>query len=165
MKSSFLSPTQVHQLRAQIMAYRLLARNQPVPSNIGMAAQGKRSDLPSLQAQPNSGPQLDQQQQQMYVPSSSQPGQPFQRPSAPSVPSAPMQPSNIRPMGPNYPSQQPVAPSPGGQQPQLPPMGPPPSAGTPTSGSTASPVPGTIPTPRPPQPQVGLQNLIGLNFL
>lgn len=154
MKSSFLSPTQVHQLRAQIMAYRLLARNQPVPTNIGMAAQGKRTDLPSLQAQPSSVSQLDQQQQQMYVSSPSQPGQPFQRPTAPTVPSSPMQPSNVRPMGPTYPSQQPVAPSAGGQQPQLPSMGPSPSAGTPTSATTASPVPGTIPTPRPSQPQV-----------
>lgn len=153
MKSSFLSPTQVHQLRAQIMAYRLLARNQPVPTNIGMAAQGKRTDLPTLQSQPNTVSQLDQQQQQIYVPSPSQPGQSFQRPTAPSAPT-PMQPSSVRPIGPPYSSQQPVAPSPSGQQSQLPSMGPPPSAGTPTPGTTASPVPGTIPTPRPPQPQV-----------
>lgn len=165
MKSSFLSPTQVHQLRAQIMAYRLLARNQPVPTNIGMAAQGKRTDLPSLQAQPSSVSQLDQQQQQMYVSSPSQPGQPFQRPTAPTVPSSPMQPSNVRPMGPTYPSQQPVAPSAGGQQPQLPSMGPSPSAGTPTSATTASPVPGTIPTPRPSQPQVSFQDYTSLYFL
>lgn len=153
MKSSFLSPTQVQQLRAQIMAYRLLARNQPVPTSIGMAAQGKRTDLPPVQSQPNTVSQLDQQQQQIYVPSSSQPGQPFQRPTAPSAPT-PMQPSSVRPIVSAYPSQTPVAPSPSGQQSQIPPMGPPPSAGTPIPGTTASPLPGTIPTPRPPQPQV-----------
>ena len=152
MKSSFLSPTQVQQLRAQIMAYRLLARNQPVPPHVGMAAQGKRTDLPP---QPNAGPQGDQQQQQqqMYGPPS-QPGQPFQRPPAPAAPPSSMQPSNIRPVGPTYPPQQPGAPPSSGQQPQqqLPSMGPPPSAGAPTPGTTASPVPGTIPTPRPSLP-------------
>ena len=75
--------------RAQIMAYRLLARNQPVPPHVGMAAQGKRADLPP---QPNAGLQGDQQQQQqqMYGPSS-QPGQPFQRPPAPAAPLSSMQ--------------------------------------------------------------------------
>ena len=38
MKSSFLSPTQVQQQRKQIMAYRLLARYQPVRPHVGMAA-------------------------------------------------------------------------------------------------------------------------------
>lgn len=150
MKSSFLSPTQVHQLRAQIMAYRLLARNQPLPANIGMAAQGKRTELPPIQSQPSSGPQPDQQQ--LYASQHSQSGQPFQRPPTPAAPPSPMQPSGVRPSG-SYPSQPPTA-QPSSQSPQLPSMGPPPSAGTSTPGTTASPVPGTIPTPRPPQPQV-----------
>lgn len=37
-----LSPQQINQLRAQIMAYRCIARNQPIPENISMALQGKR---------------------------------------------------------------------------------------------------------------------------
>ncbi|XP_064476618.1 transcription activator BRG1-like isoform X2 [Ornithodoros turicata] len=39
-KPSLLSPPQLNQLRAQIMAYKLLARNQPVPEHINLAAQG-----------------------------------------------------------------------------------------------------------------------------
>lgn len=161
MKSSFLTPTQVHQLRAQIMAYRLLARNQPLPPNIGMAAQGKRADLPPLQSQSNTPPQSDQQQQQIYPSPAPQPGQLFQRPPAPVSLPSPIQPSNLRTIGPTYPSQPQVVPSPTVQQSQLPPMGPPPStpSGTQAPGSTASPVPGTIPTPRPPQPQVILISL------
>ena len=151
MKSSFLSPTQIHQLRAQIMAYRLLARNQPVPQTIGLAAQGKRSDLP--QPQPQQQPPSGPAEQQLYPPTN----QTFQRPTAPAGPGGPgaMQPS-IRPPGPGYPQQQPTQPSasmPGVQQAPSPNMGPPPPA-TPSAGLTASPVPGTIPTPRPSQPQV-----------
>ena len=41
--NQFQSP-QMLQLRAQIMAYRYLARNQPLPSNVAMAVQGKRPD-------------------------------------------------------------------------------------------------------------------------
>lgn len=154
MKSSFLSSTQVLQLRAQIMAYRYLSRNQPVPSNIGMAAQGKRTDLPPLQSQlPSSGLQPDQQPSQLYGAIQSQPGQPFQRPQAPVVPPVPMQPANVRPVGPSYPPQQAPTPPSVGQPSQAPPMAIP-SSVTPTPGTTASPVPGTIPTPRPTQPQV-----------
>ena len=36
--------TQMLQLRAQIMAYRILARNQPLPAQIAMAVQGKRPE-------------------------------------------------------------------------------------------------------------------------
>merc|ERR1711981_468431 len=36
--------TQMLQLRAQIMAYRILARNQPLPPQIAMAVQGKRHE-------------------------------------------------------------------------------------------------------------------------
>ena len=72
MRSSFLSPTQIQQLRAQIMAYRFLARNQPVPQNIGLAVQGKRPEALQLQQQPPSG----QSEQQLHPPAN----QPFQRP-------------------------------------------------------------------------------------
>lgn len=33
---------QLHQLRAQIMAYKMLARGQPLPDHLQMAVQGKR---------------------------------------------------------------------------------------------------------------------------
>nr|QYV43157.1 Brahma [Colaphellus bowringi] len=42
--NSALSALQMNQLRNQIMAYRCLARNQPVPHSILMGLQGKRSD-------------------------------------------------------------------------------------------------------------------------
>jgi SWI/SNF-related matrix-associated actin-dependent regulator of chromatin subfamily A protein 2/4 len=47
---------QMLQLRAQIMAYRILARNQPLPHQIAMAVQGKRPDSVSgVQQPPTSG--------------------------------------------------------------------------------------------------------------
>ena len=42
--SGILSPSHMYQLRAQVMAYRYIFRNQPVPSHISMIAQGKRFD-------------------------------------------------------------------------------------------------------------------------
>ena len=41
-KPSAFNPPQLHQLRAQIMAYKLLARSQPIPDNLRMAVEGKR---------------------------------------------------------------------------------------------------------------------------
>nr|CAD7452587.1 unnamed protein product [Timema tahoe] len=41
---NILSPNQLQQLRVQIMAYRLLARNQPLTSQLALAVQGKRYD-------------------------------------------------------------------------------------------------------------------------
>lgn len=51
-KGQFQNP-QMLQLRAQIMAYRFLARNQPLPNQIAMAVQGKR---PENQGPPGSTP-------------------------------------------------------------------------------------------------------------
>lgn len=42
---------QLHQLRAQIMAYKMLARSQPLPDHLQMAVQGKRP-MPGMQQQP-----------------------------------------------------------------------------------------------------------------
>uniref|UniRef100_K1P321 Putative global transcription activator SNF2L4 n=1 Tax=Magallana gigas TaxID=29159 RepID=K1P321_MAGGI len=42
---------QLSQLRAQIMAYKLLSRNQPIPDNIRMAIEGKRG--PQMQRPPD----------------------------------------------------------------------------------------------------------------
>lgn len=41
---------QLHQLRAQIMAYKMLARGQPLPDHLQMAVQGKRP-MPGMQPQ------------------------------------------------------------------------------------------------------------------
>ena len=54
---------QLHQLRAQIMAYKMLARGQPLPDHLQMAVQGKRPmpgmqqpPLPNMAAGPGAGP-------------------------------------------------------------------------------------------------------------
>ncbi|XP_074052611.1 putative global transcription activator SNF2L2 isoform X3 [Macrotis lagotis] len=44
------SPVQLHQLRAQILAYKMLARGQPLPETLQLAVQGKRT-LPGIQQQ------------------------------------------------------------------------------------------------------------------
>ena len=51
---------QLQQLRAQIMAYKMLARGQPLPDHLQMAVQGKRP-MPGMQQQqpslaPGAGP-------------------------------------------------------------------------------------------------------------
>uniref|UniRef100_A0A8D0G8C3 SWI/SNF related BAF chromatin remodeling complex subunit ATPase 2 n=1 Tax=Sphenodon punctatus TaxID=8508 RepID=A0A8D0G8C3_SPHPU len=48
--SSPFSPFQLHQLRVQILAYKMLARGQPLPENLQLAVQGKRT-LPGIQQQ------------------------------------------------------------------------------------------------------------------
>ncbi|XP_031726374.1 putative global transcription activator SNF2L2 [Anarrhichthys ocellatus] len=70
---SAFSPVQLQQLRAQILAYKILGRGQPLPDNLQLAVQGKRS-LPTMQ----------QQQQQQQAPS----GSPYNRP--PGMPMAPL---------------------------------------------------------------------------
>lgn len=68
---SAFSPVQLQQLRAQILAYKILGRGQPLPENLQLAIQGKRS-LPSMQPQQ----QPQQQQQQPQAPNMS----PYNRP-------------------------------------------------------------------------------------
>uniref|UniRef100_A0AAX7UJC7 SWI/SNF related, matrix associated, actin dependent regulator of chromatin, subfamily a, member 2 n=1 Tax=Astatotilapia calliptera TaxID=8154 RepID=A0AAX7UJC7_ASTCA len=77
--SSAFSPVQLQQLRAQILAYKILGRGQPLPENLQLAVQGKRS-LPTMQQQQ----QQPQQQPQPQAPSAS----PYNRP--PGMPMAPM---------------------------------------------------------------------------
>ncbi|XP_033829153.1 probable global transcription activator SNF2L2 isoform X1 [Periophthalmus magnuspinnatus] len=60
---SAFSPVQLQQLRAQILAYKILGRGQPLPENLQLAVQGKRC-LPTMQQQP-------QQQQPQQAPGSS----------------------------------------------------------------------------------------------
>lgn len=57
------SPVQLHQLRAQILAYKMLARGQPLPETLQLAVQGKRT-LPGMQQQPPPQPQPQPQPQQ-----------------------------------------------------------------------------------------------------
>ncbi|RVE67810.1 hypothetical protein OJAV_G00085560 [Oryzias javanicus] len=71
---SAFSPVQLQQLRAQILAYKILARGQPLPENLQLAVQGKRS-LPTMQQQP-------QQQQQQQQASSGSPYRPSGMPMA-----------------------------------------------------------------------------------
>lgn len=52
--------SQMLQLRAQIMAYRILARNQPLPPQIAMAVQGKRPEGVPPQVPPYRQPQQQQ---------------------------------------------------------------------------------------------------------
>ncbi|RWS25890.1 transcription activator BRG1-like isoform X4 [Leptotrombidium deliense] len=96
-KQSLLTQNQYSQLRAQIMAYRLLARNQPLPEHINMAVQGKRMMHPQ---QPPQGP----------------PTSPYARPQGASSPLQQMRPPSVPPQ-----QQQPGPP--GQQQPQS--QGPP----------------------------------------
>lgn len=63
------SAVQLHQLRAQILAYKMLARGQPLPETLQLAVQGKRT-LPGMQQQPPPPPQPQPQpppQQQALV--------------------------------------------------------------------------------------------------
>ncbi|XP_060927167.1 LOW QUALITY PROTEIN: probable global transcription activator SNF2L2 [Limanda limanda] len=62
---SAFNPVQLQQLRAQILAYKILGRGQPLPENLQLAVQGKRS-LPIM-------PQQQQQQQQQQPPPSASP--------------------------------------------------------------------------------------------
>lgn len=48
MRNSNFAPQQLHQLRAQIMAYKLLARNQPLPDQLRLSLEGKRSFQPPM---------------------------------------------------------------------------------------------------------------------
>ncbi|XP_045889796.1 probable global transcription activator SNF2L2 isoform X1 [Micropterus dolomieu] len=76
---SAFSPVQLQQLRAQILAYKILGRGQPLPENLQLAVQGKRS-LPTMQQQQQQQQPLQQQQ----APSAS----PYNRPAG--MPMAPM---------------------------------------------------------------------------
>ncbi|GFS58566.1 hypothetical protein TNIN_482531 [Trichonephila inaurata madagascariensis] len=103
-KPSLLTTAQITQLRAQIMAYKMLSRNQPVPESLIMAIHSKRP----MQSQP------------MYVqrpPGVPSPGPPV-RTSIPQ-PQAPLQNMNNSLMPQQMPASQPVHPQ--MPQPSMPP--------------------------------------------
>uniref|UniRef100_A0A673NGT0 Probable global transcription activator SNF2L2 n=1 Tax=Sinocyclocheilus rhinocerous TaxID=307959 RepID=A0A673NGT0_9TELE len=93
---SAFSPVQLQQLRAQILAYKILGRGQPLPENLQLAVLGKRS-LPTMQQQPiNTGPY------------NRPPGQGSETPSAPQkllVPAPSGRPSPAPPLPPPGPGQ------------------------------------------------------------
>ncbi|KAM7286817.1 transcription activator BRG1 isoform X1 [Ixodes scapularis] len=126
-KPSLLSPPQLTQLRAQIMAYKLLARNQPVPDHVNLAAQGTSGV---------GGPQGPQSQQGPYMHRPPGAPSPLMRPSPQSVGGPPMGPQQ-GPYGGGGPAY--GAPPPQSQQQHLQPGGGPMMGG------------GGAPTPPPPQ--------------
>uniref|UniRef100_A0A3Q1AWW2 SWI/SNF related, matrix associated, actin dependent regulator of chromatin, subfamily a, member 2 n=1 Tax=Amphiprion ocellaris TaxID=80972 RepID=A0A3Q1AWW2_AMPOC len=153
---SAFSPVQLQQLRAQILAYKILGRGQPLPENLQLAVQGKRS-LPTMQQQ-----QPQQPPQQQQAPSSS----PYNRP--PGMPMAPMGGPQSSPCptpalqghnqstGPKPWSDGQVGENQANVQKHLTPVasGRPSPAPPQTSGVPAGPIPGGSATPQPPGQQV-----------
>ncbi|XP_030758143.1 ATP-dependent helicase brm-like [Sitophilus oryzae] len=113
-----LSQMQMTQLRNQIMAYRYLARNQPIPQQIILALQGKRADGSPLQsstppptqenppahsrnspeAATEAAPPLQQPQPMRPPPMAYPPTGPFQHPPGP--PPGPVAPQPYKPQPP-----------------------------------------------------------------
>ncbi|KAL6114861.1 smarca2 [Pungitius sinensis] len=152
---SAFSPLQLQQLRAQILAYKILGRGQPLPDNLQLAVQGKRS-LPTMQQQ-------QQQQQQQQAPSPN----PYNRP--PGMAMAPLGGPQLSPCptptmqghnpsaGPKPWSDGQVTENPANPQKHLPaaPSGRPSPAPPQASGLPAGPpMPGGSVTPQPPGQQV-----------
>uniref|UniRef100_A0A8C2AVS1 SWI/SNF related, matrix associated, actin dependent regulator of chromatin, subfamily a, member 2 n=1 Tax=Cyprinus carpio TaxID=7962 RepID=A0A8C2AVS1_CYPCA len=115
---SAFSPVQLQQLRAQILAYKILGRGQPLPENLQLAVQGKRS-LPTMQQQPiNTSPYNRPPGEYAYghfgVTSPILSGQGSETPSAPQkllVPAPSGRPSPAPPLAPT--GTQPPPPGPG----------------------------------------------------
>lgn len=134
-KQSSLSTPQLDQLRSQIMAYRQLARNQPLSKNLVTLIRGQRPDTPTQQ-------HVDQQQQPPPQQASNQPQnqpmpnniqqQPQQQPpqgqvmqgamvpvsGANAPPGDPSKQQSMQPARPNSQPQSPRAGAPAGQQQQ-----------------------------------------------
>ncbi|KAM8885280.1 putative global transcription activator SNF2L2 isoform 2-T4 [Spinachia spinachia] len=143
---SAFSPVQLQQLRAQILAYKILGRGQPLPDNLQLAVQGKRS-LPTMQ-----------QQQQQQAPSTSPYNRPPVMPMAPlcgpqssPCPTPTMQGHN-QSAGPKPWSDGQVAENQANPQKHLPPV--PSGRPSPALPLPAGPVPGGSVTPQPPGQQV-----------
>ncbi|KAK3584043.1 hypothetical protein CHS0354_018347 [Potamilus streckersoni] len=60
----YFTPPMLHQLRAQIMAYKFIARSQPVPDQLKMAVDGKRP-FPHMPRPPGVGDMQQMQQMRM----------------------------------------------------------------------------------------------------
>ncbi|XP_071490334.1 probable global transcription activator SNF2L2 [Diadema antillarum] len=88
-RPSPFTPNQLQQLKAQIMGYKLLTRNQPMPENLRQAIQGRPSNMmPQYQQQMRSGQSLIGSQpgsgNQMSLPQHSQSWPNQQQPTEPS---------------------------------------------------------------------------------
>ncbi|XP_070562393.1 transcription activator BRG1-like [Ptychodera flava] len=70
-KPSPFNPIQIHQLKAQIMAYKLMARSQPIPENLRLAAQGRHPQMSQQQQQQHQQQQQQQQPLQQQYPRTS----------------------------------------------------------------------------------------------
>ncbi|XP_075594964.1 SWI/SNF-related matrix-associated actin-dependent regulator of chromatin subfamily A member 2 isoform X2 [Balearica regulorum gibbericeps] len=106
------SPVQLHQLRAQILAYKMLARGQSLPENLQLAVQGKRT-LPGIQQQqvPAACSRQSSQAPDMSVPNTPQKLSVPPPSGRPSPAPAASQPSAAMP-GPSVPQPTPGQPSP-----------------------------------------------------
>ncbi|XP_055706640.1 ATP-dependent helicase brm isoform X2 [Phlebotomus papatasi] len=87
-KQQILNVNQMHMLRAQIMAYRLLARNQPLTKQIAAVIQGQRPDgtPPQCPTPPASPFQQQQQAQQQQMQQQQAQQQQQQQPQMPGPP-------------------------------------------------------------------------------
>ncbi|KAK7501203.1 hypothetical protein BaRGS_00007688 [Batillaria attramentaria] len=88
---------QLHQLKAQIMAYKLLARTQPIPENLRLAVEGKRHMGPY---QPRPGEPHQIQHMRMQQQGGPQPAQ-QQMPPGAQPPTQQHMPSQMGPMRPH----------------------------------------------------------------
>lgn len=169
--SSLFNQLQIQQLRHQIMAYRMLARNQPLTQQLTMAVQGKRADgtpqcptppsspfQPPSAAPPTSQPSGPQAQGPPPPTSeSSEPPRPASVESAPNVTAPPPQaqqqqpPPQAQPMQPMMrpPGPPVIQPTPG---PTPPPQGPPSQTPPPPALQSGQPILQKPPTPQPTPP-------------
>ncbi|XP_065203115.1 ATP-dependent helicase brm-like isoform X2 [Planococcus citri] len=141
----FFTQEQLQQLRAQIFAYRMLARNMPLNPELSLALQGKKVDAPiAMQPPPVNGapPPGSFGPQSRPAGDSGPETDPIQPPRPVEQPPAPVQPGSM-PVLSNVP---PVA---------VKPAGPAPSPPQPTA--TVQPAVQPPPTPAPPVPPVQKQ--------
>ncbi|TRZ09077.1 hypothetical protein HGM15179_018034 [Zosterops borbonicus] len=123
---------QLHQLRAQIMAYKLLARGQPLPEHLQVAVQGKRP-LPGMQPQIPALP----------PPAGATQG-PGQAPGPPGGPPKPWPEGPLSAAAPGGAPQKLLPPPPAGRPSPVPPAVPPASPGPPPP-SPGQPAPPALP--------------------
>lgn len=126
-KQSCLSSPQLEQLRSQIMAYRQLARNQPLNKNLVTMIRGQRlespNSLPDAQQQPPSQPPqngmspIQGQAQGSAPPANMTPGKSTGSQPGPATPADPNKQAAMQPARPNSQPQSPRAAAPANQPP------------------------------------------------
>jgi len=136
LRQTVMTPAQMTQLKAQIMAYKYLARNQPLPDHLRMAIEGKR---PTFGHMPPGAMPLPDQNQMMRGPLHQSSAPPTQHQNVPPPGGAvPEQPDGAE--GPRL-----AGPTPGGGATAQPPavLGRPPMMGI---GQKGGPMTGIVPT-------------------